>query len=121
MDMGFTDSRAFDANAVEAALRPLGWSELCARLVAAQDLRRAQAGQLGQVVPGAGAAMSSGRESGSFHRGAARMLEHFDAGKDCINPTSSTYGKDNQGTSVDSRQTSLSACSLRQADENCHD
>jgi hypothetical protein len=121
MDMGFTDSRAFDANAVEAALRPLGWSELCARLVAAQDLRRTQAGQLVQVVPGAGAAMSSGRESGSFHRGAARMLEHFDAGKDCINPTSSTYGKDNQGTSVDSRQTSLSACSLRQADENCHD
>jgi hypothetical protein len=121
MDMGLTDSRAFDANDLETALRPLGWSELCARLVAAQDLRRDQAGHFGSAVAGADAGTASGVAPGSFHRAAARMLAHFDAGKDLVNSNSSTNRKADQGTPVDSRKTPLSACTERQADENCHD
>jgi hypothetical protein len=133
MDMSLTDSRAFDAADPDAALRPLGWSELCARLVAARDFRRDRDNGAGQhaarsesgLRPQSGAAvgtvLAAGTAPGSFHRGTARMLADIDKGKRDVNPTSSTYGKDNQGTPVDSRNTSLTAPAGRQADENRHD
>ena len=132
MDMGSHEFRGFDAADVEAALRPLGWNELCARLVAAQDYRRSMKAALiaGPAVPNAFPGVSatdawpdaaSASSPGSFHGGTARMLDHFDKGKRDINSTSSTYGKDSQGTPVDSRPTSLSAFAERQADENSHD
>ena len=134
MEMGLHDIHAFGATDVETALRPLGWSELCARLVAAQDFRRSlggldvalissgvvqrvRAGHPTYTRPGT----TSGGVPGSFHNGTALMLEHFETGNHDVNSTSSTYGKDNQGTPVDSRQTSLSAFAERQADENSHD
>jgi hypothetical protein len=129
MDMSFTDSRAFDAAEPDTVPRPLGWSELCARLVAAQDLRRQRDNAKGQPalrsVPGrrqgSGAAMGVGTAPGSFHPGTARMLSDNDKSKPDVNPTYSTYGKDNQGKPVDSRKTSLTAPAERQADENRHD
>ncbi len=130
MEMGFNDYRAFDAHDVEAALRPLGWSELCARLVAAQDYRRALAAPDGPAVSRNGSSqlrlapapdVQTDAAPGSFHSGTARMLEHFEKGNRAINPDSSTYGKDKEGTQGDSRQTSLSAFAERQADENRHD
>jgi len=134
MEMGLHDLHAIDATDVETALRPLGWSELCARLVAAQDYRRSLAGldvpQMGGRVAhrlrtGQGSdtqpGITSGGAPGSFHGGTARMLEHFDTGNRIVNSNSSTSGKGNQGKPVDSRQPSLSAFAERQADENRHD
>ncbi|WP_420381223.1 hypothetical protein [Novosphingobium sp.] len=136
MELGRNDFGAFDASDVEAALRPLGWSELCARLVAAQDYRRGLSAPVaGKADARAiGAAIASGAHdlpahdqigptgaTGSFHTGTARMLEHFEIGNRAINSNSSTSGKVNQGTPVDSRQTTLSAFAERQADENSHD
>jgi hypothetical protein len=115
MDMGFSDSRAFDPGDAALALRPLGWSELCARLVAAQDLRRHQAGRIGQGAAGASA------PAGSFHGAAARMLEQHDPVEGFVNPTSSVYGKDNQGKTVISSESPLIERDPRQSDENCHD
>jgi len=143
MDMGLNDFRGFDApgreSAVEAALRPLGWSELCARLVAAQDYRRGLAGGDRAMIGGrparpslagpaaspvgsdAGHGGAAGDAQGSFHTGTARMLEHFDTGNRAVNSNSSTYGKGNGGTPVDSLPPSPSAFAERQADENRHD
>jgi hypothetical protein len=117
MDMAFSDSRAFDTHGTLTALRPLGWSELCARLVAAQDLRRLQAAQTVRAVGGKSATASAG----SFHTSAAVMLAHHPAPQDFVNSTSSIYGKDNRGTSLASREHPLITCDQRQADENCHD
>jgi len=124
MDMGSNDFRGFDATDFEAALRPLGWSELCARLVAAQDFRRSlDLGPIGRhaLPSNTWPDTAPGSSPGSFHTGTARMLEHFDTGNRGVNSNSSTYGKDNQGTPDDTRQTSLSAFAERQADENRHD
>jgi hypothetical protein len=130
MDMGLTNSGAFDARDVDAALRPLGWSELCARLVAAQDLRRIQdprvrviSGLLQKDRPhsegtGGGFAKS---DFGSFHRVAALMLESGRGRQDFVNPTSSSSGKDAQGKPVDTREPPLIERDPRQADENRHD
>ena len=117
MDMGFTDSLAFESQDSAAKLRPLGWSELCARLVAAQDLRRLQAGARIAGASGTG----TDAPLGSFHEGAALMLEQDSATKGFVNSTSSGYGKDNQGTSVGSRENPLIERCQRQADEYCHD
>ena len=134
MEMGLHDLNAFDATDVETALRPLGWSELCARLVAAQDFRRSLGGL--DFAPSGGGVVqrlradrpthtqpgtASGGVPGSFHHGTALMLEHFETGNRVVNSTSSTYGKDHQGIRVDSRQTTLSAFAERQADENSYD
>jgi hypothetical protein len=116
MDMAFPDSLALDSHDVAVAMRPLGWSELCARLVAAQDLRRLQARA---NVSGARGTDAS-PPAGSFHGAAAHMLEHHSV-KGFINLTSSVYRKGNQGTSVDSRENPLIERAQRQADENCHD
>jgi len=123
MDLGFNTYGGFDASDVEGALRPLGWSELCARLVAAQDYRRGLAGPDVALIGGRDNRLSAapGGAPGSFHSGTARMLEHFDNGNRGVNSNSSTYGKDTGGTQADSRPPSLSAFAERQADENSHD
>jgi len=117
MDMGFSDSRPFDPGDGGTGLRPLGWRELCARLVAAQDLRRDQADRTDRAVTGAVAPALVG----SFHRGAARMLERHEPGQDFVNPTCSVSGKGNQGKTVISNECPLIERATRQADENCHD
>jgi hypothetical protein len=130
MDMGLTNSGAFDARDVDAALRPLGWSELCARLVAAQDLRRVQEprtlpiSELLQMNRTRSEAVAGGfakSEFGSFHRVAALMLETGRGRQDFVNPTSSSSGKDDQGKPVDTREPPLIARDPRQTDENRHD
>jgi hypothetical protein len=115
MNMAFSDSRPFDGGDVPSALRPLAWVELCARLAAAQDLRRHQAGASNRAVGDGGAPM------GSFHSGAAHMLEQHDGSQDLVNPTSSINRKDTGGKPVISRETLLIERTTRLADENCHD
>jgi hypothetical protein len=117
MDMAFSDSLAFDTQGALAAPRPLGWSELCARLVAAQDLRRHQAAAIVRVTAGVGDAAPAG----SFHARAADMLAHHASPQDFVNSTYSVYGKDNQGTSSGSRENLLITHDQHQDDENCHD
>jgi hypothetical protein len=127
MNMGLTDSRAFDSGDADVALRPLGWSELCARLVAAQDLRRIQSPAPARLSSGpvkrSGGPDSHdpGLEFGSFHRVAALMLESYGPRQDFVNPTSSSSGKDTRGTPVVTREPSHIAREPRQADENRHD
>lgn len=119
MDMGHTESRAFDALPEAGALRPLGWSELCARLVAAQDLRRVSA-----TAPDARAP-----RQGSFHQGAAALIGSAEPGahsaeagaQDFVNPTSSTNGKGNHGIDFGTSEIPLNERQSRQSDENRHD
>ena len=117
MDMAFSDSRAIESYDIPGVRRPLGWSELCARLVAAQDLRRLQSGA--DIRPGVTAGGTA--TGGSFHLAAAHMLEHHGAPQGFVNSTSSVNRKDNQGTSSGSRENPLTEYAQRQADENCHD
>lgn len=138
MDMGFTDSRSFDPGQRDAGeagqgLHPLGWGELCARLVAAQDLRRAQA----EMAP---ATREAG--PGSFHTMAARMLDSLlaraaaqrvgiplsagvsaGAEKDevRVNPMSSSNGKVTQGNTPGSSGAELNPSQAPEPDETRHD
>jgi len=112
MDMTLPDSRAFAAPDAQGIPRPLGWDELCARLVAAQDLRRLHA------MPGTAQTTSTG---GSFHPLAATLLWQGETAQAFVNPTSSSSGKEPRGTIAGSREASAIACDQRQADENCHD
>lgn len=100
MDMEFTTSRAFKANDSAQELRPLGWSELCARLAAAQDLRR--------IGPSGQPAAEAPARWGSFHHPAALMLQEERAAplwedpeqtEARVNPKSSMDGNDGGGTS----------------------
>jgi len=112
MDMEFTTSRAFDANDSAPGLRPLGWSELCARLAAAQDLRRTGlpgVGAFGDTVDRANARW------GSFHHPAAMMLLDDEPGpawvepeqaEGRVNPMCSMDGNDGSGKPVDIKTTS---------------
>jgi hypothetical protein len=115
MNMAFSDSRPIEGGDVASALRPLAWGELCARLAAAQDLRRHQA------VAGRRGGVGGDAPAGSFHSGAARMLAQHDRAQDFVNLTSSINRKDTGGTPVVSRETPLIERTTRQADENCHD
>ena len=65
MELGFNDQFGVESGEEQRGLRPLGWSELCARVAAAQDLRR-EILNAGTCVDGGGA---------SFHRPAARLLQ----------------------------------------------
>jgi len=65
MDMGFIDSPAPEPGDSVQGLKPLGWRELCARLAAAQDLRR---------ILTEGSALPQISGEASFHRPAARLL-----------------------------------------------
>ncbi len=62
-DAGFGESVPRLAIESQAALRPLGWAELCARLVANQDFREARAAQ-----------RSANVRNASFHGSAAQWL-----------------------------------------------
>lgn len=115
MNMAFPDSRGFDAGATTPGLRPLAWSELCARLVAAQDLRRIRAHSEGYPPRDAAPAL------GSFHGGAAHLLEHHGGSQALINPTSSINRKGPAGTHGDSREPPAERAPERLADENCDD
>ncbi len=96
MEMGFNDIRPpGDSCLVESggqgeSLRPLGWHELCARLIAAQDLRKA----VKPALPDS-AVLHGGA---SFHVLAARLLATGENAEMPVNPTRSTNGKAEGGT-----------------------
>lgn len=69
MDMGFIDSQPRGARDSGERLRPIGWSELCVRLSAAQAARRV----LDQRYD-ADAAGSDRLSGGSFHYPSAIMM-----------------------------------------------
>jgi hypothetical protein len=92
MDMQFDTfwTPGVDSN---RALRPFGWSELCARLVAAQDTRR-------EALSGFAceSAAQSDSAGGSFHSLAATLLSRDEAiepseAEDVVNPMPSANGK----------------------------
>ena len=124
MEMSFTDSRPLAPSDSSQGLRPLGWSELCARLVAAHDTRVVFSGAL----PGSGlepdprqGAGVSGPTAGSgcsFHHSAAILIRDFGVGpKVPVNPASSANGNDEEGMKVPVPNVALQ----RRSDEKCHD
>lgn len=123
MEMGFDDSLPVEPGETAGRLRPLGWRELCARLAAAQDLRRE-----GLSGPGAaglptvdGLATEGSREGreGSFHHPAALLLlgglaqpvSTSDGRKyqERVNPPSSVNGKYAGGTYGTTQRLAVSA------------
>lgn len=116
MDMRFTDSRPPEPGDSRQGLRPLGWSELCARLVAAHDTRRVLAG----TFSGADAALepSVQGQRASFHSSAAALLNSVEAqSKVTVNPASSANGNGERGI----ERSAPNAAARRRPDENCHD
>jgi hypothetical protein len=89
MDMVFHASRTADAADSAQELRAIGWTELCARLVAAQDLRR-------EFDAGANAGAIA--VAGSFHRAAAHALARQRISEGRVNPNPSGDGKGVFGT-----------------------
>ncbi|WP_408589260.1 hypothetical protein [Novosphingobium sp.] len=129
MEMGFDDSQPVEAAETAGRLRPLGWRELCARLAAAQDLRRE-----GLFAADATLAGAPGRTSvqtfgtgGSFHHPAAMLLlgtggsrpvSDLSAGitshkarknEERVNPASSVNGKYANGKTDDMQRPVASA------------
>lgn len=100
MDMTFNDPGAFATADPVTGLRPMTWHGLCARIVAAQDLRR---------VLEAGGDEDEAGATGSFHGAAARLITSGFPGVSTIveesnrrvNPTSSVNGKSGLATSGD--------------------
>jgi hypothetical protein len=99
MDMSFNPSGAFAPTEIGGGLTPMTWGGLCARIAAAQDLRRAMA------------AASAGEETistGSFHGRAARIIAtgfsgvstQSAEGECLVNPVSSANGKADLGTTI---------------------
>ena len=133
MEMRFSDSRSLPPSDSSPGLRPLGWSELCARLVAAHDTRGVLAevgvGQAGVPdaepgaaarIPGAGKGSAARRsEHGfSFHESAAALLRSVEAEAERpVNPASSVIGNDEEGT----RGSVPNLAPQRRSDENRHD
>jgi len=124
MEMRFTDSRPLEPGDSSRGLRPLGWSELCARLTAEHDARRVLAG----AVAGIGIAPGSVRQPGvtgqqsgsgcSFHASAATLLQHVEAEPEGpVNPASSANGNGEQGI----EGLVPNAAAQRRQDEKCHD
>lgn len=116
MEMRFTDSRPLEPGDSSRGLRPLGWSELCARLVAAHDTRRVLAGPFA----GAGAALKpdAQEQQASFHSSAAALLRSVEAQSETtVNPASSPNGNGERGT----KGAAPNAAAQRRPDENCHD
>jgi hypothetical protein len=97
MDMSFNNPAAFTSGDAGleggAALKPVSWHMLCARITATQDLRRTLQ-YLGEDEQGA---------IGSFHQGAASFLASANSGvpahERIVNPNSSANGKATLGTS----------------------
>jgi hypothetical protein len=129
MEMGFTDSRLLEPGDSPPGLRPLGWSELCARLVAAHDTRQVLA--LGTVdvlaevarrqVASNRVRSAAGNEVGggcSFHNSAASLLQTLEVEtKVPVNPASSANGNDAGGNTDVAPNTALQG----RPDETCHD
>lgn len=101
MDMSFNDPRAL-ARAVAGhddgvALQAMTWHDLCARIRAAQDLRRVMSTQQGG---------DAADYAGSFHLAAARIITsgipgvpaHLVSDEERVNPISSADGKARTGT-----------------------
>lgn len=103
MEMRFSDSRPATSGDSSRRLRPLGWSELCARLVAAHDTRGVLAGGTAAALAhdrrsdsGAGA---PGSEGGSFHDSAAALLRYVEMDAEgAVNLAYSMNGNDAAGT-----------------------
>ena len=124
MEMRFSDSWPPVPGDSSRGLRPLGWSELCARLVAAHDTR----GVLNAAASGSVMARSTGSDCGasgphgwkgsSFHESAAVLLRRVETeAEEPVNPASSANGNDVEGTT---RIVPEVAPQCR-PDENCHD
>lgn len=92
MQMGFDDLRGLAGAESGTVLRPLHWAEFCARLEAAQDLRRLSR----DAVP---ASSPVGTGLGSFHRVAAWMLREAGS-EERVNLMSSTNGKTEESKTV---------------------
>ncbi|MFY8196006.1 hypothetical protein [Novosphingobium sp. B1] len=96
--MTFNDPGAFVTADPVSGLRPMTWHGLCARIVAAQDLRR---------VLEAGGDSDAAAATGSFHGAAARLITSgfpgvstvVEEGNRRVNPTSSVNGKSDLATS----------------------
>ena len=123
MEMEFTDSRPLEPGDSGQGLRPLGWSELCARLRAAHDMRRVLGGPvqgLAQLSRGH-TNQPSGQHDGhgcSFHHPAAVLLQTITMdSKASVNPASLANRNDAGGSAWTVPNTAL----LRRLDENCHD
>jgi hypothetical protein len=88
MDMNFIDSQAFGVRDPGEGLRAFDWSELCARLLAAQAARQMLGQKNGADIPG-----SNGLAGGSFLcPSAIMMLRASRIDKSNVNPTSSVNG-----------------------------
>ena len=108
--MSFNDPGGFATGDAALGLRPLSWDGLCARIAAAQDLRRTlSAICMGSAIGTGPAALPSGHAapaSGSFHRQAAMFIAsgipgvppQTGVGEHIVNPNSSANGKANAGT-----------------------
>jgi hypothetical protein len=88
MDMSFIDSQPFGVRDPGEGLRAFGWSELCARLLAAQAARQVLGQKNGADIPG-----SDGLSGGSFHYPSAiMMLQAYSRDESCVNPNHSVNG-----------------------------
>ena len=113
MEMSFTDSRPLGPGDSRQRLRPLGWSELCARLVAAHDTRGALAEPLAGLNDG-----TPGSRASCFHPFAAALLQSLETAPEAnVNLAFSVNGNGVNGTEV----AAPNAAKLRRPDENCHD
>lgn len=95
MDMGINDTRPLVPADSGPGLRPFGWTDLCARLAAAQDTRRVLA--LSASAAGEGGAQPD-EAAGAFHRSAAALLLHAGTNAEAaVNPNPSANGKHEPG------------------------
>jgi hypothetical protein len=105
MEMRFSDSWPPVPGDSSRGLRPIGWSELCARLVAAHDTRGVLAGTAsGSILArttgsDGGASCAQGWTGFSFHESAAVLLRSVEMeAEELVNPSSSANGNDVEGT-----------------------
>ena len=105
MEMRLSDSWPQAPGDSCLGLRPLGWSELCARLVAAHDTRGALAGTASasvlarSIASDGGASGPHGWQGFSFHESAAVLLRSVETeAEELVNPASSANGNDVEGT-----------------------
>ena len=125
MEMRFSDSRPLAPSDANAGLRPLGWSELCARLVAAHDTRGVLAGRTTSLTAGptsanshCSASDSHGGSGFSFHESAAALLRSVEPDAETlVNPASSANGNDAEGTT----EPGPNVAQMRRPDEIRHD
>jgi hypothetical protein len=105
MEMRFSDSWPQLPSDSHHGLRPLGWGELCARLVAMHDTRGVLPGSTPGLVSArntdldVGASGPNGGKGFSFHESAAVLLRSAEAeAEEPVNSSSSANGNDVNGT-----------------------